>query len=89
MAKPRKQTTAQSTEKKEKEDPRATFVRLGEPRLAAVVKRILILQNVARYPHSEKQAAKVMDIVKAAVTSLEASFGPKSAAPTTVSLADE
>lgn len=88
MAKPRKQSTT-SDQKKEKEDPRATFVRLGEPRLAAAVKRILILQNVARYPHSEKQAAKVMDVIDAAVTGLRVSFGPKSAAPSSVSLADE
>lgn len=76
-----KARSTKGTEKKLTKEERAAyrreaFVRLGEQRLAAFVKRANSIANLGAYPHSPAQAIKVMEVVTESVKRISVAFAP-------------
>lgn len=53
------------------------FVRLTVHRMNGVMGKIRQLKNLARYPHTEEQAKRIISELKALVTDVEAAFAPR------------
>ena len=60
----------------ENESREQQFVRLAEKRVTAIKAKIRGIKNLARYPHTEDQAAKIVDALKAMATDIESAFNP-------------
>jgi hypothetical protein len=52
------------------------FVRLALKRIGAVKAKIKGIKNLARYPHTEAQAAKIVAELKKMAADIEAAFVP-------------
>lgn len=60
----------------ENESREQQFVRLAEKRVTAVMVKIRGIKNLARYPHTEEQAAKIVTALKTMAADIESAFNP-------------
>jgi hypothetical protein len=53
------------------------FVRLATARIGVVKSKIRLIKNLAHYPHTEEQAAKIVAELNKMAADIEAAFNPR------------